>query len=212
MDEIDLNQEYPLLSKERTLVKKYSGAGRYAAEKLLSIISTDEEAHHDLVPSYIMTLCSGMEARINNNIVDYFFKKTGKEYKLHAKPYMLLPFERKIAITIPLISNYKYKLNAKSKNLKEVLKVFKLRNRMVHMADEYVDGFKLNYERFYDFEISDKDRAQYYSNDEFKDQSTKDLKKYFHVYEKFIIMFCELFPRINYKRFKPEEWFIHIES
>lgn len=211
MNEIDSKREYPLLSKESTLVKKYSGVGRYAAEKLLRIITIDDENHHDLVPSYIMTICSGMEARVNNNIVDYFHKKTGKEYRLHARPYMLLPFERKLTLTIPLISNYKYKLNTKSKDFKEVSKVLKLRNRMVHAADEYVEGSKLTYTGFYEFEISDKERARFYSNEEFKDQSIDDLQKYFHVYERFIIKFCELFPKINYKRFDPEEWFVPIE-
>lgn len=210
MKEIDLEKEFPLLGKKRTLVRRHAGTTRWAAETLLRIIAMDIEKHHDLVPSYIMTLCSNIEARVNNNIVDFFFKKTGAEYRQHSKPYMLLPFERKLSIVIPLISNYKYKINLKSADLKAVSSLFELRNRMVHRSDEYVDGYQLEYERFRDFEILDKERLKSYSNSGFKDQSLKDLENHFELHLRINEKFYELFPRINYKRFDPGNWFTPI--
>ena len=93
---------------------------------------------HPLLPSYIMSVCSSMEDVINKEYCLYFAKTYSIGYKELANTFIGLNIEKKLIHLFPTISENKYMLDMKNEMVKYTLKVFRLRNKLIHQPNELI--------------------------------------------------------------------------
>lgn len=121
-------------------VKSFTGLyyARRSAEHLLRQIA---EGNEHLIAAFIFALCSGIEGAINDVYIDYFYKKMGYNYKEFVKPFIYMNLRDKLMVIIPIVSDYKYQINEKCDDYKSLVKLFELRNGLIHVKQFWRPAF-----------------------------------------------------------------------
>ncbi|GAB4508192.1 MAG: hypothetical protein Tsb0026_06420 [Sulfuricaulis sp.] len=189
-------------------------ASRQSAEFLLKAICENPYRNY-LVPSFVATVCAGIEGEINTAYIDYFHSKFGKKYVMHIKPYLFMKLTDRITQLPLVLSAFTYELNTNDQRVKEILDLFEYRNRLVHVkhmwhyADVYED--KKN-GRIMDIKYHDEHHPDPYR--EWRDTvpNEKKLKRFMWLYNQFIPKFNNLASKFRRKNFNPEGWFLKIKK
>lgn len=119
-------------------VKTYSAGAistRTAAFLLRSII--ESPLGNDLIPSYIANLVVAIESTINDAFIDFLHKRMGADYKRHCKTFLWLRFKEKVSLLVLLASDFKYELDGDFGDLKSILSLVDLRNRLLHVKQHW---------------------------------------------------------------------------
>jgi hypothetical protein len=193
-------------------VRSNSGgySARQSAEFLLQAIERDPEADF-LVPYFVAALCAGIEAALNTAYVDHFHKHLGKAYRKYAKPYLMLRLEERL-IQLPfLVSGFKYVLNEKDPRVKQVLRLFDLRNQMLHVKHlwHYADITEDERGTIIDIRFADRHDSDPYRLDK-KPVDLCELREHMKLHKVFVAQFLNLGSRMTRKNFKSREWFVPV--
>lgn len=112
------------------------------------------------------------------------------------RPFLLWPVEVKLRNMPLIVSHGRYLLDESSSQVHFLLRLFRLRNRMLHIAQHWED-----------VGVDDDDHiSPYYASEEFKTLTMKNLREMKKVYELAIRYLGHLWPRINRKNFNPAPW------
>jgi hypothetical protein len=132
------------LEVNKTLVEKSTPNTRVAADFLLEKIRQTSKGRnvddHMLLPAYTASVCASIEFRINQAYIGHFYQKLGDSYEVYAAPYVRMGIEQKMSMLFPLISDFKYELNRKNDKVKELFKLFRLRNRLIHQTPHLIEA------------------------------------------------------------------------
>jgi len=184
---------------------------RHAANHLLEKI-TEEKADF-LKPSLIYSLSSLVEGKLNACFIDFCYSKFGDEYKNFSKSFIKMSIHDKFNLIIPIISNYEFNLNHSNKNIIVIKKMISVRNQLIHIKSHYVTYLFSEYENNEMFEQNmNQDELGIYHDSNFEKLDINFLNDCFNAVHTFSKKFSDLSKKINYKNFKPEEWFITLES
>jgi hypothetical protein len=198
----------------RTPVQSNFGvwASRQSAEFLLAQIEKD--CHRNfLAPAFVGALCAGIEGEINTGYVDLFHKKLGEGYGKYIKPYLFLRVEERFRQLPLLLSNFRFSLNEKDERVKKVLRLFDLRNQLLHVKHlaHYADVTESEDGRILDIQYCDKNHPDPYrfSTDDIVKEEL--LREYMCLYNEFIPQFAGLASRITRRNFNPKGWFVPVQ-
>ena len=210
-----LKEVPPGVREKRMPVKENTGVvcARYAAEYLLEGLKEDARKDY-LVPPYVALLCAGMEGEINDAYIDFFFKKFGAAYQEFAKPFLFLQFRDRCRTLIPLISDYRFRLNERHADLVQVFKMVELRNQLLHIKHHWHPARVLEGREgeFFDFEYLEPSSDPYRSGSLKKLIAGRDIDAYMKVFNRFIPAFSGLASRIRRRNFNPGQWFLGLKK
>lgn len=206
-------------NKRKTFVS--SNIGGYCANKsaelFLEMILDDPKSNDYLIPSYMAALCAGIEGAVNDAYISFLYRKMGGAYREFVRPYILARFPDKFRQLIPLISSYKYKLNQDADDVRGVLRLFDVRNSLLHVKHHwhaatiidlgYGSGFNI---------VCD----EVFSEDPYRDSPGKvitaeDLKRFKGIYDRFVPAFSNIEHYIKRKNFSDKTvkaWFVKIST
>jgi hypothetical protein len=201
----------PVKRTYRTVLRSLEGINwaSEAADFLLARIKKRKK-NQFLVPSFIASLCSQVEAVVNDALVDHFYYRCRRNYQNYAQAFLTRPMPDKLFLVVPLISQYKFEWNKGSPDVQLLLKLFRLRNRLLHVKHPWVLATALEYEIGVSFLFDDPDRTYYYTSEEFKNLTFADLDAYATHTERFVRFFRDIRWRINGPHFKPDVWLYKI--
>jgi hypothetical protein len=184
-------------------------ASRRSAEFLLAQIEKD--CHRNfLAPAFVGALCAGMEGEINTGYVDFFHEKLGENYGKYIKPYLFLRIEERFRQLPLLLSNFRFSLNEKDEKVKKVLRLFDLRNQLLHVKHltHYADVTESEEGSIVDIQYCEKSHSDPYRFSSDDIVKVELLREYVCLYNEFIPQFAELASRINRRNFNPKGWFV----
>jgi len=149
-----------------------------------------------------------MEGALNNCFVDFLHRKLGKGYAKHLKPYLFMKIQDRLEMAPLLLSNFEYELQANSNHVKEVLRLFDLRNQFLHVKHlwHYADVRFDDDGHIVGFEYHNKAHPDPYRGDSGSWPQSKELRTLFKAHDRFIHRFSSLNNAISRKSFKADEW------
>jgi hypothetical protein len=163
-----------------------------------------------LVPSFIASICAGIEGSINNIYISFLFQKFGSDYKSYVEPLLgIRGIKNKMKLLVPLISAYKYVLNEHNDTLQEIIRLFEMRNTLIHVRHHWFPvhivqnegelGLNMTYLTPDKLGPYDKGLKEYLTE--------HDYLHFMNISNEFQKGFYSLRRRMNRKNFKPEPWF-----
>ena len=182
---------------------------RHAANHLLEMVQ--EEKNDFLKPSLIYSLSSLVEGKLNSCFIDFCFSKFGDNYKEFSKSFIKMSIYDKFNIIAPVISNYKFNLNQNNENIIIIKKMIDTRNQLIHIKSHYVTFLFTEYENGEMFEEDvNQNELGIYHDTNFSKLDIDFLNDCYNSVNNFRLRFSELSKKINYKNFKPGDWFMPI--
>ncbi|HPA56795.1 MAG TPA: hypothetical protein PLT70_05135, partial [bacterium] len=168
----------------------------------------------DLVHPFIISLCSSIELTISDIYIDFMFKKIGKKYKNLVRPLLKMPINIKLPLITLLVSDYKYRLNEDSKEVKYLYKLFSLRNRFVHIEEHWVDVtmFKDSSKPGIEIEYYNPKDEYYYLSDVFPELSMNNINEMYEFVKNANLRLRNLHGKVKHWKWKPEPWFIKLDK
>jgi hypothetical protein len=159
-----------------------------------------------LLPSYIMSVCATIEGRVNDAFIKYFEVRLGESYKPHAKPFLQMNMESKLRLLFPMLTNYKLEVNFQNLKLKYLLKLFRLRNRLVHQQNHLEPALFIDYQNgTADIKFEDENEWFYHSHEEWPSISKKDLVQIHKTLKFWVVWLFDITIRINRKNFNSKD-------
>jgi hypothetical protein len=112
---------------------------------------------------------------------------------------------------LPLVlSGFRYRLNRRDERVKAVLKLFEVRNKLLHVTHlwHYADVVEDDAGNILDIKYHTNDDSDPYR--EFMQEFLKktNLRSYMKLYNEFIPAFASIATRIRRKNFNPRGWFV----
>jgi len=123
----------------------------YAVSSLNYLASSinGESARLFLVPTFVITACTVVEAALNDCIIDHFQHHLGDDHQKLARPFLYLNYRERLSVTIPTISDYRYVLDEKHERTKALFAMFELRGRLIHVKHRYRPATVTKHKRGY---------------------------------------------------------------
>lgn len=145
-----------------------------------------------------------MEDVINKEYCLYFAKTYSIGYKELANTFIGLNIEKKLIHLFPTISENKYMLDMKNEMVKYTLKVFRLRNKLIHQPNELIPVYLNQVSKgiFIETPIDNESNKKMNSlTDEWPDINKKDLMKIQKILNQFLPFINYVGTKINNKQF-----------
>jgi len=109
-----------------------------SAEYLLKQMEVQPDDFDFLVVPFILTLCAGLEAKLNDwLIVDSFVKHGPEQYKPLAEGYMRILFAKKVRVVVAVLTDNTFQLREDSSVVKQLNKLIAARNKITHPLAHY---------------------------------------------------------------------------
>jgi hypothetical protein len=114
-------------------------AMRDTIDYLRTQLKRHPEKRGHLLPSYITAICAGMEAEINDEVIQHFAAQVPRDYRKYARPILFMQVQERARLAVLLSSNYRYELNMGAKTIKDMFDLFSFRNKLVHIQHHVQD-------------------------------------------------------------------------
>lgn len=90
-----------------------------------------------LVPTFVITACTVVEASINDCYIDHFQYQVGDDYLKIGRPFLYLGYRERLIVLFPVISTYRYVLDETHPKVRALFDLFELRGRLIHVKHKY---------------------------------------------------------------------------
>lgn len=182
---------------------------RRSAEFLLVQIRSSEESAGYLIPSFIISVCAGIEGLISDTYINHFFQHFGMDYKKYVRPFLFMNHHERLRLLFPLISGYRFALNEDSERVKALLRLFETRNRLVHIKHHKTAATIVEHEHGSDILFDNPDYTDFYSfgRDSIKMKDLRAALQLLSFYENF---FWEINWHITRKHFNPRDVLVRV--
>jgi hypothetical protein len=186
---------------------------RHSARFLLDELQNNQRRH--LLPAFIASLSFGIEAVINDALIDFFYSKFGEAYSQQASSFLRKPISEKLTLTPLLLSGFRYEFNEEHRSFKTIIKLFRVRNNMLHAAHHWKKVKVVQDPKHGLLVLDDGDQSEYYARGDIKDLSSLNLEEMLSAAELLmddLSSLQKLINRRNFLRLKNSRWFRRVKK